>query len=252
MLGSNFADVLSIVESLAVKATKGKVIFRCEPKCFDKVTSNLFRAYPEKNAERPNIQNVQSENIEEAKKYTSEKDEFEILTQLQHYGGKTNLIDFSFDYLIALFFACDGYPESDGRVVMLHEPGKVLNYKIRQPRNPINRVIAQKSIFVESPSGVVIPDDCVIIPHVHKAEILEYLHKAHGITTYSIYNDLIGFTKTQELHSEAYREFHEGLFYYHEEKLDLAIEHYSRAIERNPLMANAYNNRGVAHRKQRK
>ena len=40
--------------------------------------------------------------VPEAKRYIYEKDDFEILTQLQHYGGKTNLIDFTTDYLIAL------------------------------------------------------------------------------------------------------------------------------------------------------
>ena len=35
--------------------------------------------------------------------YTHEKVEFEILTELQHYGGYTNLIDFTTDSHIALF-----------------------------------------------------------------------------------------------------------------------------------------------------
>ena len=43
-------------------------------------------------------------------KNMNESVDFEILTELQHYGGKTNLIDFTTDYLIALFFACDGSP----------------------------------------------------------------------------------------------------------------------------------------------
>ena len=33
-----------------------------------------------------------------------------ILTQLQHYESQTNLIDFTTDFNIALFFACDGQP----------------------------------------------------------------------------------------------------------------------------------------------
>ena len=32
-----------------------------------------------------------------------DSEELEILTELQHYGGTTNLIDFTTDYLIALF-----------------------------------------------------------------------------------------------------------------------------------------------------
>lgn len=41
--------------------------------------------------------------IEAAKDYTHETDPFEILTELQHYGGHTNLIDFTIDNHIALF-----------------------------------------------------------------------------------------------------------------------------------------------------
>ena len=44
--------------------------------------------------------------------------DFEILTEIQHYGGKTNLIDFTTDYLIALFFACDGHHDKEGRIIM--------------------------------------------------------------------------------------------------------------------------------------
>ena len=36
---------------------------------------------------------------------TEKARDFEILTEIQHYGGKTNLIDFTTDYFIALFFA---------------------------------------------------------------------------------------------------------------------------------------------------
>ncbi|MCE2403085.1 FRG domain-containing protein [Candidatus Poribacteria bacterium] len=41
-----------------------------------------------------------------------------MLTQLRHYGGKTNLIDFATDYLRTLFFACDGSHDKDGRIIM--------------------------------------------------------------------------------------------------------------------------------------
>ena len=44
--------------------------------------------------------------------------DFEILTEIQHYGGQTNLIDFTTDYFIALFFACDGHHDEDGRVIL--------------------------------------------------------------------------------------------------------------------------------------
>ena len=63
--------------------------------------------------------------MEEAKAYIGKTDniddttDIEILTELQHFGGKTNLIDFTEDYLIAIFFACDGSHEREGRVILL-------------------------------------------------------------------------------------------------------------------------------------
>ncbi len=40
-----------------------------------------------------------------------------MLVEMQHFGGKTNLIDFTTDYRVALFFACDGAHGECGRVV---------------------------------------------------------------------------------------------------------------------------------------
>ena len=60
-----------------------------------------------------------------------------------------NLIDFTADYLIALFFACDGDYSLDGRVVLL-ERTEERNKQIYGPRHPVNRVLAQKSVFVRA------------------------------------------------------------------------------------------------------
>jgi len=51
-------------------------------------------------------------------------DDFEILTKLQHYGGKTNLIAFTTDSFITLFFACDRYPKKNGRVILVKREEK--------------------------------------------------------------------------------------------------------------------------------
>ena len=60
---------------------------------------------------------------------TAETTDFEILTEIQHYGGKTNLIDFTIDYLVALFFACDGHHDKDGRVI-LQKADEIQNDKV--------------------------------------------------------------------------------------------------------------------------
>ena len=121
---------------------------------------------------------VQEEILKEAKEYTIHKmDDTEILTELQHYGGKTNLIDFTTDYLVALFFACDGEYEEPGRVILLQRPPKIdpKTYTVKEPPRTIRRAEVQKSIFVEAPVGVVDPDAVAHIPADLKVHMLDYL-----------------------------------------------------------------------------
>ena len=75
--------------------------------------------------------------------------DFEILTEIQHYGGKTNLIDFTTDYFIALFFACDGHHDEPGRVIL--QKIEDIENMIDLPRNPRHRVIAQKAYSFDHP-----------------------------------------------------------------------------------------------------
>ena len=141
--------VLQKICEIAEKSVDGDYIYRGEPQCYDKVSSSLYREYPHKEGEHSDIEGVQRAILNEAKAYTSKTDPIEILTELQHFGGKTNLIDFTEDYLIALFFACDGSHTEDGRVVLLKK--QVEGYQVKKPRQTINRVESQKSMFVESP-----------------------------------------------------------------------------------------------------
>ena len=106
-----------------------------------------------------------------AKKFAGQMDEDDLLAQLQHYGSVTNLIDFTRDYLIALFFACDSEPETDGRVILLRRT----SYPQLRPSTPENRVIAQKSVFVRPASGFIEPDKTVSVPHILKGPILSML-----------------------------------------------------------------------------
>ena len=235
--------VLKIISDLGRKSASGNYIYRGEPKCFSKVSSSLFRQYDEIENENFDIETVQMEILKEAQKYTSETEPFEVLTQLQHYGGKTNLIDFTTDYLVALFFACDGSPDKDGRVILLKKSGEMKPH-IKEPRNTNNRVIAQKSIFVQPPEGLVQPDEKVTVPRLLKRPLLDYLRSAHGISTASIYKDIFGFIKHQNLHQSTYTEFYKGLTAQSKEELEEAIVHYSESIRLNPQRYETYMNRG--------
>ena len=239
--------IWEILREVAEKSAGGGYIYRGEPECYEKVSSSLYRKYEGIKIRYFNIVVVQAEILEKAKQYTDKTDEFEILAELQHYGGQTNLIDFTTDYLIALFFACDGsdFHDKYGRLILWQKREDHF-YQVYQPREPRNRVIAQKSIFVRPDAGFIDPDDVIIIPAELKQLLLNHLRDYHGISSETIYNDLHGFIKNHDIHESAYTAFYRGLTYQNTGKYDKAIEQYDKSIELNPNYANAYNNRGTA------
>ena len=275
-------DIITTIES---KSADGVYIYRGErelhnehPYC-GKVSSNLWREYGI-DEEGFNIEIIQTEMLNAAKKHigqlpqdfrvdsttfpnmsgadTEETIDFEILTEIQHYEGKTNLIDFSTDYFIALFFACDGLPDQDGRVIL--QKTDPINHWIKHPQNPRHRVIAQKSVFVRPPRGFIEPqeDDIVLIPKNLKQPMLQHLQKYHSISTETIYNDLHGFIRNQDIHGDTYTHFYTGLVCSEradkattvdlkQKEYEKAIENYNMAIKHIPDYAAAYNNRGLAY-----
>ena len=250
------SKVQNLLQSIREKSSQGEYVYRGEPEQYDKIASTLYRKYAKNiQAEKFDIQIAQQEMLKQVKEYTDFTDETDVLTELQHYGGKTNLIDFTTDYLIALFFACDGSPNKDGRV----EDGRVilLNKNSNQgtisspKKNLNNRVISQKSIFFQSSKGYLDEKDYAVIqiPKEMKQPLLDYLRKYHGITTNTIYNDLFGYIQNQEKHQPAYVEFYIGLTFAQKGKYEKAIKHYDQAVSLSPQIAESYNNRGIAKSK---
>ena len=236
------AQVLGIINALAGKAVSGDYIFRGETRNYDVVSSSLYRDH----RGVPDIEALQQADLDEAKRYTSETDEFAILTELQHYGGHTNLIDFTTDCLIALFFACNGDFAQDGRVILLEVSFGTIEY-MHEPRNPMSRVLAQKSVFVRPPEGYVEPDDTIIIPHDIKLPMLNYLKKAHGISYETIYNDIHGFIRSRAMQRESLEHFGRAVTSHERGNYQAAIASFNEALDLNPFLLAAYFMRGVAH-----
>ena len=280
-----------IINEIKQKSKDGNYIYRGENnKEYCKISSTLYREYF--NDEDPNIEFkgfdlriAQREILNVAKKHIGQppqgifedftgrsirkrfidppepisiidSEELEILTELQHYGGKTNLIDFTTDYLIAIFFACDGCPTKDGRVI-LQRTELIEKTMIVRPQNPQRRVIAQKSVFLYPPDGFIDEFNVkiVYIPVQLKKSLLEFLRKYHNISAETIYNDLHGFIINQNIHHTTNKEFYIGVTFQRKaddaktdsEKQDAykqAITHYDRSIELNSEYANVYYNRG--------
>ena len=268
------------ISEIEKKSADGDYIYRGEPETqegppyYGKVSSSLWREYGIE-LEHLNIRLIELEMLKTAKKHTghpqrdlvvdfakfvgrhASETEFELLTEIQHYGGKTNLIDFTTDYLIALFFACDGHHDKDGRVIL--QKTEEIKDMINHPRNPRHRVIAQKSVFVRPPEGFIEPheNDIVIIPANLKRPFLEHLRKYHTVSTETIYNDIYGFIRNQSIHRNAFTEFYRGFAHQDrggkattraekQKEYKKSIEHYDKAIELNSELNLAYSNRGEA------
>ena len=203
-------ELSKITGEIVKQSSSGNYIYRGEPETYDeyphrgKVSSTLYRKYPTGTDSRT-LSLLQKEILNDLKGYLSayeQKDNFEILTELQHYGTETNLIDFTSDYHIALLFACNGSHDKDGRVILLKRSDEInIKYQIKKPLSPKNRVIAQKSIFAQPPNGYLDIEDIAIIPVPAnlKQWILIHLRKFQDISTQSVFNDLHGFIRHREL-----------------------------------------------------
>ena len=152
---------------------------------------------------------AQRRQLDHAKQFTKETDELRVLAEIQHRGGKTNLIDFTTDLNVALFFACMFSPDIDGRIIFLpHQQWD--EYTIRRAVQPSNMADAQKSVFVVPKKGYINDSDVIVypIPHGLKTDILQYLETMHGITMATVYNDISGFIRHQKEFQD-----HEAEFY---------------------------------------
>ena len=130
---SKIKEKISEIEEKSVNADH---IYRGEPECYERVSSSIWRQFSKKiedeqfDIEVVDIDFVQDKILDAAENYARGSDAgFEMMSQLQHYGGKTNLIDFTTDYLRALFFRLRRLP-SQGRKDYLVAKNRRDNQKI--------------------------------------------------------------------------------------------------------------------------
>ena len=209
--------------------------------------------------------------------------DLEVLAEFQHYGAATFLMDFSYNALVALWFACkesskdsskDGkvvaVPPNDpkfiGRteefsVITLDSLGKKIdqlsldNKKLYQwqPRTQNERIIAQQSIFLFGVLEIEInPDEECIIDGSSKKKIRESLKRIYGVTEDMLFPDFDGFAR-QYSQNVPYPE-HTAAQY--KQRADEAIKRgeytaaiadYGMMIYLNPNDVDAYYERGLAN-----
>ena len=252
--------IREVIDEIVEKSAGGDYIYRGESKLHPKVCSGLYRSFPHHRRMRFDVSTHQQAMLAEAKKYTAKTDDFEILAELQHFGGTTNLIDFTTDYLIALLYACDGHYEKDGRVILVKKESEVEKdpedyYEVKLPPRTISRAEFQRGVFVEARKGFIDSSRCriVIIPADLKEAMLKYLEKHHSISVKAVYNDLHGFiarsAPTAVLKGFACQDKANAADNWNDQKkgYEESIEHYTEAIRINPQWIHAYYNRGRVH-----
>ena len=164
--------------------------------------------------------------------------DLEILTELQHLGAATCLIDFTYSAQVALWFACkpdvketsNCSEPSDGKVgAVLNNPNTIeeitpkmleergfdsfFNVPSRklwrsqlyrwQPRHLNNRIGSQHSVFLLGGEQVIYPHEECIIEASCKEDILKSLEICSHITEKKLFPDLEGFVR-QHAHDKPF------------------------------------------------
>ena len=211
-------------------------------------------------------------------------EELEVLAEFQHYGAATFLMDFTYNALVALWFACKESSKDnskDGKVVAVapNDPKFIggtqefsvitldfLQKKIDefsldnrklyqwQPRQQQNeRILAQQSIFLFGVLEIEInPDEECLVDRNSKENIRESLRGIYGITEDMLFPDFDGFARQ---HNQAVpytqlstAEYHQRAYEAHQRgEYAAAILDYNEVIGRSPNDETAYYNRGTAN-----
>ena len=208
--------------------------------------------------------------INDAKSYHYHKEklsDLELLLELQHYGAATGLVDFSRDFLIALWFAAHDNKGKNGKVFVLNindidkfselqKGEKIFDEceKLQFVNNNFksnNRIFAQKGVFVFG-NQTIDNAKTIKILQEEKKPILQELSDRFSIDEKSLFQDIYGFSMVNDVNHPIYKKtaeeyFLEGNQDLYKSKFDKAIEAYEKAIEIKPDKDEAYYAIGVVY-----
>ena len=237
-------ELTALIGKIAQHTVGSHYVFRGENRKYDTpMSSTLYREYDgETIMDHMDLETIQSIELATARKHTPDtSNDNELLQLIQHHQGKTNLVDFTRDLNIALFFACDGESEHPGQIYFVNEQ-QWLPYII-QPTAPANRVVSQKSVFISPCNGYIPLDRCAAgpfeIPSTLKVHALNFLYTQHGISRSSIYNDLHGFIGQRRFVKQAIIAIGEGIHHNNAGEFNDAMAKFDTAIEYDPENAHA-------------
>ena len=162
-----------------------------------------------------------------------ELSDLELLAKLQHYGAATCLIDFTRNFFVAMWFACQHHKEKDGKIFILNTGDEknflslegedlekkvrpILTFQIRDeiasskettilsgpqpswwhwsPQGLVQRILKQDSLFIFGQPKI---EGALLqeikISHGDKYKILKEIERLVGITERALFKDLPGF-----------------------------------------------------------
>ena len=267
-------DVEDLIAEIRAKCVGGDFVFRgttsVRSTVKDGVNSSLYRWAKKERVVNKNYKpsDIEKEIVEKARKHFPAKtSNIEILTVLRHFEGNVNLIDFSRNLYVALFFACNGKFGKRGEIILVDTDKcaklKEIDYEelarnsgslgIIEPsqiQESRARAAVQGSVFLYSSNGYI--NETLFthhtIPHELKEHVLNHIKEFNNITIDTIYNDIIGFISNEKNYETATMYFHRGNKKINSGKYKKAIQDYDESIKLNPQYAKAFYNRGAVKR----
>ena len=238
-----------------------------------KVVSGVYRRieeskrrakFPKAAVENEEVLEYLTEKLNEARKRLTpyqiseihEINDINILVEMQHYGGATNLIDFSFNSLIALYFSSVDSYDVDGKIFCINnsDPYKVLATNKRSleelfptpagkfysysPNHSNRRIIKQDSIFIFNDVGYIdesLIDFVFTIKASAKEKIVQGLKDLIGITEESIYPDFLGYLQANNARKpfkirNAQDYFEQAVRLHKRKEYGQAIDYYEKSL----------------------
>ena len=203
----------------------------------------------------------------------------QLLAKLQHLGAATGLLDFSWNPLVGLWFACED-PGVDGKLfaINLNDPiqvamvsndeseqsvpilfltsGEFPNLAYWEPMvsgDAMARILSQRSVFVIGrptiPEGNNLVGE-ITIAKEDKRELIRELSLL-DVSRKSLFRDAYGFANSNRVNAPASLSQDDYLVaanrYYQQGEYQYAIETYGRFIQLNPNSYRVYFVKGNAH-----
>ena len=175
-------------------------------------SSTLYRQLKKENPTKGSIPNLlkqrQSKQIKANRKYKETGDnDLEKLMWFRHLGDKVNLLDFTKNHLVALFFACfeQGKHSEDGLIVVKQKsdfrlleteecalPDKEI--VLLEPHENLQRARDQHAVFLYMRDGFLAlkERETVLVRSGDKQEILNLLESAYDISEKTMFRDAYG------------------------------------------------------------